>query len=286
MNTISDKDLVEILPPEAVTLRFERSSFGTRFAAQLVDVLITYLSLFALLLAIIFIFRILNEGVFTFVILLSFFIRSPYYIFTELVWNGQTIGKKLSKICVVSADGKTLTPYQVVVRNLMKEAEVFFPISMLFGVISSSGTVKLICFFWLCVTLIYPLRSKYNQRLGDVIAGTFVVEKPKIVFLEDVAERRTKRAQFFDFDPEQLDSYGRFELQTLEDIIRAPEKTKEARERKLRAAKAIHKKIGYPHTIPLGKEILFLEDFYVQQRQYLESKNLFGDLRENKHYKE
>src|SRR3546814_12824423 len=59
--------------------------------------------------------------------LLFFAIRTPYYVASELLWNGQTLGKRMHGLRVVAVDGRGLTPPAVVGPNLRKEAAVFVP---------------------------------------------------------------------------------------------------------------------------------------------------------------
>jgi uncharacterized RDD family membrane protein YckC len=133
------KRRIEILPPEGVPIHFEVASLGSRLGAQLLDLLITHVGLLLLFLLVIFNFSVPFSQVAAFFILLTFALRAPYYILTELVWNGRTIGKRLSGLRVISADGQRLSAYQIVVRNLMKELEVFLPITLLFGLGDASG---------------------------------------------------------------------------------------------------------------------------------------------------
>ena len=146
---------------------------------KFIDLLLTYGTLFALILLVLFNSRMAWPTASALFALLSFLLRIPYYILTELVWNGRTIGKRLVKIRVISVNGRRLEPHQVVVRNLMKEAEVFTPLGLLFGIGTSSGYVQWGMAVWLLIVLAIPVFSKQKQRLGDMIAGTCVVQQPK-----------------------------------------------------------------------------------------------------------
>lgn len=72
-----------------------------------------------------------------------------------------------------------------------------------------------------------------------------------------------------------------YELQTLEGLLRDPNtrlRDKQATE----IAQAIIKKIGYPEAVTPGRELEFLNAFYIAQREHLETLRLFGKRRENK----
>ncbi len=278
---MSNKTL-SIHPPEGVPISFALASIGARFGGQLIDILLTYGGL------ILFFWLMIFTGIWDWsflaalFLLLSFLVRTPYYIFSELVWNGRTLGKRITKTRVISADGKRLSAYQIVVRNLMKEVEVFMPIAVLFGGDLIGSESKAFMTFWMIAVLCVPLFSKRNQRLGDMIAGTLVVDQPATVLLPDLAVQNPSDRVDFTFTPEQLGIYGRFELQTLEQILREPPHTQEATDRLDAVARTIAEKIGFEGQVSPADHWDFLSDFYRQQREFLESRHLFGDTRENK----
>jgi len=78
-----------------------------------------------------------------------------YFSFCELLLSGQTVGKRISKIRVVKAEGFSLDVVSVMVRNLFRVAD-HLPL------------------LW-----IVPVLTSRSQRLGDLAAGTLVVtEQP------------------------------------------------------------------------------------------------------------
>jgi len=107
-----------------------------------------------------------------------------------------------------------------------------------------------------------------------------VVDNPRPVLLPDLSAQAAARG--YEFRAEHLDIYGRYELQTLEAILREPPKSPEARKRVSEVAQTIRKRISYDEDLPESREWDFLLEFYRQQREYLESRHLFGDARENK----
>ena len=274
-----------ILPPEAVPIRLEIASGGARFGAQALDILITFGGLFLLFWALIWANVLDWSMLATLFFLLVFLIRVPYYILSELVWNGRTIGKRIVRIKVISADGQRLTPHQIVARNLMKEVEVFMPATTLLSGSFQSGWVGLALTLWMVLVLCVPLFNKRRQRLGDMIAGTLVVDQPTAVLLPDLAAKQGTAGVGFVFQPEQLDVYGRFELQTLEQILRNRPKTEEQRQRVSDVVHTIRRKIKFEEDVAARDEWDFLTDFYRQQREFLESRHLFGDTREDKFHK-
>lgn len=281
----------EVLPPEGVPLRFRIAGAGVRFSAQLADILITVLAAVALF---IFFLAIGVAGPETMVAvgsMLFFLIRIPYYVITELLWNGQTLGKRFMKIKVIAADGGSLKAQALVVRNLMKEAEIFLPGTLVLTLDHRTPVVSLIAFAWVAMTLAVPLFNRRRQRLGDFIAGTFVIHLPEPVLLKDLALDQTQTRdtkERFTFLSHQLDHYGAFELQTLEDLLRAEDRrisqaAYAQRQATLAAVvEQIRRKIDFADPVGDNEHSAFLKAFYNAQRAHLEQRQLFGERRADK----
>jgi uncharacterized RDD family membrane protein YckC len=91
---------------------------------------------------------------------LYFAVSLLYGILTEWFWRGQTIGKRLLGLRVVEANGLRLRPSQIVVRNLLRFADLLPGLYLIGGV---------------CCVL-----SSRRQRLGDIAAGTIVIRTPQL----------------------------------------------------------------------------------------------------------
>ncbi|WP_208354247.1 RDD family protein [Pseudaestuariivita rosea] len=283
--------LEDFIPPEGVPIPFETAGLGVRLGAQLLDIIITILFAIALtvVIAVTNIFGL--EGSFAAWALLFFIIRIPYYIMTELFWNGETLGKRFLKIKVISADGRSLSPHAVVVRNLTKEAEVFLPLTLMIALPGMDFWTSLLALGWIAAVLIAPFFSKKRQRLGDLIAGTYVIHKPVSELLPDLSRATSvQTAERFAFMPHQLDHYGAYELQTLESLLQrdsAPHMTYDLKRRNEETIEAIvtriRRKIDYSDPIDRLDHRDFLKAFYAAQRAHLEQRQLFGDKREDKY---
>lgn len=108
-----------------------------------------------------------------------------YSLVSEVMMNGQTIGKKILKIRVISLDGEEPSLAQYIVRWIFKVFEwpfffgyTFFSLENIFGYI-------IITAFWGVVVLIFIAVSKKNQRLGDLAANTVVVNTESSFSVED-----------------------------------------------------------------------------------------------------
>ena len=130
----------------------------------------------------------LPMGMIFFVIMLVSFAFDWFYgLFFESYWNGQTPGKWLTQIRVISVDGRPINAYQATVRNFLRLAD-FAPMVSLEAFSSDAPPAYAIPTF--LVSLICMTLSPRFQRLGDLAAGTMVVVNerswvPSNVRLED-----------------------------------------------------------------------------------------------------
>ena len=280
-----------IVPPEGVPLYLDIAGVGVRLGAQITDVLITAIAAIALVVFIGAIGLSSPRTIMAIGMLLFFIIRIPYYVFSELTWNGQTLGKRFMKIKVVSHDGGSLTTHSIVLRNLMKEAEVFLPGTLIFTLDQETPVFSWIALAWVIGVLLVPLMDRYCRRLGDMMAGTHVIHLPDPVLLADLARESGSSEKRFTFLPHHLDHYGILELQTLEDVLRAAERrqqTPQAHKNQQNTIRTvvekIRVKIGYADAVKETESVQFLSDFYNAQRAHLEQRQLFGDRRQDKHH--
>lgn len=275
-STGKDKKRRDFITPEGVALSLNIASAGSRLAALMIDLILIVLVLIAMSVAAAFT---LNQSQSTVAIIwmLGFFVlRNGYFLWFELGKRAATPGKRLVGIRVVARDGGRLTADAVVARNLMRELEIFLPLTFL-AVDGSEGTLggamMVLGLIWaLCLSL-FLLFNKDRMRMGDLIAGTWVVDdnrrKLKQTLLSVATDERLV------FTREELSVYGIYELQELERIVRE-------RDPKAMAAVAgtIRQKIG--RTFAQESDEDFLNVYYTALRAQLERDLLFGKRRENK----
>lgn len=282
-----------ILSPEGVALILPVAGVGVRLAAQIADLLITLTASGCLLILLALLDLAGPQTLIALGSMLFFLTRVPYYVLTELVWNGQTLGKRLMKIKVVAHDGGSLTTHAVVLRNLMKEAEVFLPATLLISLDQAMPVTSMLALAWVGMALTIPLFSPWRQRLGDVLAGTHVIHIPQPILLQDLAAaapRVTPQGKRMVFLTHQLDHYGAFELQTLEGLLRvetgalSPTACVNHRQTLANVIEKIRRKILYADPVPPEDHAAFLGAFYSAQRAHLEQRQLFGDRRADKHH--
>ncbi len=126
--------------------------------------------------------------------------------------------------------------------------------------------------------LAIPALNRDRMRGGDLIAGTIVISLPKVTLLSDLVERTLR----FVFTPAQLQAYGAFELQVLEELLRRPQ-NKESTQVLDEVADKICRKIGWTVPLPRSDVTVFLRDFYTAERAFLEREQLYGKARADKH---
>ncbi len=93
-----------------------------------------------------------------FLMILVFLVQVGYYIIQEYFLNGQTIGKRILKLRIISVSGGGASFHAILIRNLVGIIEVgYFPII--------AGFVSLF--------------NSRGQRIGDILTSCYVVfEEP------------------------------------------------------------------------------------------------------------
>ena len=96
-----------------------------------------------------------------------------------------------SGLRVVARSGERLTADRVIARNLMREIEFYLPLSFVFGDLASgqaSWQMALGGLGWTVIFVLFPLFNRDRMRVGDLLAGTWVVRAPKRDLQGDVGQ--------------------------------------------------------------------------------------------------
>jgi uncharacterized RDD family membrane protein YckC len=163
-----DYEVLTVETPENLLLRLPLAGFGPRFLALLIDTLISGVVAIAVLVAIILLAMGLLSGIgsnnpgamiliVVVVLVVSLLLSYGYFIIFETIWHGQTPGKRVAGIRVIKRGGQPLEFRDVLLRNILRIVDNL-PTNYVAGLIS---------FF----------ASKYQQRLGDLVADTVVVRE-------------------------------------------------------------------------------------------------------------
>jgi uncharacterized RDD family membrane protein YckC len=161
--------------PENIEFAYDIAGIGSRFLAAIIDTFL--IGMAELILG--FIIGVLiarsgfaervnsAESLFLAVgSILAFLILWGYYIVFELVWNGQSPGKRAIGLRVVREGGRPLTFVNSAIRNLIRLVD-FLP-----------------AFYGIGVVVMFVDRRA--RRFGDLAAGTLVVKERRSVTLESL----------------------------------------------------------------------------------------------------
>jgi uncharacterized RDD family membrane protein YckC len=134
-------------------------------------------------------------------VLWSFCITLPvafYFLLFELLMNGQTPGKKIFGIKVISLNGYKPTHIQYLNRWVLRSIDTglltLAAILILLG--GFEGIYSVIFMLSNLISLIYILNSKKEQRIGDLIANTVVIRLRSKTRIEDTIFTRIEEANY------------------------------------------------------------------------------------------
>jgi uncharacterized RDD family membrane protein YckC len=173
--------LIQIATPFNIDIEFEQAEFHKRLLAYIIDFVI----LFLYYLSMIYLFFTGFEISFREVRLTLMIIMLPmlfYTLLTELFFNGQTLGKKILKIKVVSLDGGEPTLGQYLLRAFIRFYEWGGIILLLFW--GSGGGLMVLLIGGIVCVIVIAITPK-SQRLGDLAAGTVVVNTKTKLSIDD-----------------------------------------------------------------------------------------------------
>jgi uncharacterized RDD family membrane protein YckC len=161
--------------PENIEFAYDIAGIGSRFLAAIIDTLVigAALLILGLLVSVVsantdFTPTTSSSVAAAIGAILSFLILWGYYIVFELVWNGQSIGKRAIGLRVVREGGQPVTFVGSAIRNLIRIVD-FLP-----------------AFYGIGVIVMFVDRRA--RRLGDLAGGTLVVKERRGVTLESLTQ--------------------------------------------------------------------------------------------------
>jgi uncharacterized RDD family membrane protein YckC len=163
----------QVVTPERVSLQYDIAGIGSRGAAILVDLLVQSaisMALYFLMLGVILVTSVIGFvsgggdaiGTGVVVVFAVFFVAlfaltMGYSMVFEIIWNGQTPGKRAVGIRVIRENGYPIRPLDAVIRNIVRIVD-YLPFLYSVGVFTM-------------------LLNGRARRLGDFAAGTIVVHE-------------------------------------------------------------------------------------------------------------
>jgi uncharacterized RDD family membrane protein YckC len=288
-----------VITPEGIALTFTFATRSARFGAFILDYLI--LSVGTVVFSLILLWVAGGAGAMEggapsgageFIVVLWtlawFLAWNGYFMAFELGPRGATPGKRIAGIRVAarggSGEGATrLTAEAVIARNLLRDIELFLPLIMLMvAPTGEAGSAGIAGMLWFLVFMLFPFFNKDALRAGDVVAGTWVVEAPRVKLPQALSAAGAARGTsgitgaIYRFSEAELAVYGEYELQTLERVLRDSQPQAMAS-----VHEAICLKIGWNPGV--GDERAFLEAYYAQLRARLEGGMRFGRRKKDKY---
>lgn len=152
MSTAALDNVIRIVTPENIAFEYRLAGPFRRSVAYVIDFVLRALVIIGILIVV---GLVLRSQASIGIVLVAFFILDWGYggIF-EALWNGQTPGKRLLSIRVVSTDGLPINGQQAFLRNFLRVVDSFF---------------------YFFVAGLSFLITKRFQRLGDLASDTMVV---------------------------------------------------------------------------------------------------------------
>jgi len=175
---------LQINTTQNVNINFELANVGQRLLAFIVDNVIKFAYLY--LIFEFFNFSVFNEtsgGDYWSIKAIDVLIFLPitfYSLYSEILMNGQTIGKKLLKIRVINVDGFKPSTVDYTMRWFLRivDFNLFILIFVYMASLNLSnniGAIYAILLFGKLIGFVCILLTKNNQRVGDIPANTVIV---------------------------------------------------------------------------------------------------------------
>ena len=148
--------------PEGIEYDLYPAGIPVRICAWGIDYLIINILFFVLLL----VFNIFHILGLWFFFLINFALNWFYYFIFEMIWNGQSPGKRIMGIRVVGSDGSPVSAGSSFLRNLLRFADGFFYLYLIaFLCMSFSPGFRRIGDWAGDTLVIYGSRSRLPKRL-------------------------------------------------------------------------------------------------------------------------
>lgn len=178
----------DIITGQYVRIRQTAANVGDRIVARLIDYVIIGFYGFAMSVLLVAFFGAIGGNAGNSIWALSYlvlvFVPCTFYsFFFEWLWHGQTLGKRLRKLRVVSIDGSQPTLGRLFMRWIFLSIDVWVS----------------------CIGILPIAFSKRHQRFGDMAAGTMVIH------LDDYEQWHDALDDFYYLQPDYKPVYPQAE---------------------------------------------------------------------------
>jgi uncharacterized RDD family membrane protein YckC len=175
-----------------ISLEFEVPDFGRRLGAWVIDIVV----LFFYFLLYSYIMDKISESVgydqrdSPFFIMLNLLLVSPfffYHFFCEVFWDGQSVGKKLLKIKVISEAGSRPSLGQFAIRWLLRCSDIYIILIVILSIFWRFGGAFYFSFLGglIIADIVAVIATPKSQKLADLAAGTLLISTAVKGSIED-----------------------------------------------------------------------------------------------------
>jgi len=187
------------MTPENIAFEYQLAGPFRRIVAYVADILISLvgfgIAAFVAWMGFLFLFEntfVANElwGLLAFLTLVSWFLVYWFYgAVAETYLNGQTFGKRICSLRVMTVDGHAIDGVQATLRNFFRLLDMA-PVASIPAMLGAISEETVLMTPTCLIGLIAMTINKRYQRIGDMVAGTMVIhEEPRTL---------TKLAEFSD----------------------------------------------------------------------------------------
>jgi uncharacterized RDD family membrane protein YckC len=154
-----------------------------------------------------------------------------YYIFFEMLWNGQTPGKRWTGLRVIRSDGTPITLSESLIRNLTRLVD-FLPAAYGVGIITM-------------------FIDKRSRRLGDLAAGTLVVHDRAPISIQSLSVKRAVNYSMAGLKPVSLEGFpierlSNDDLSLIEDFLSRRDQLTHRETLAVQILNTLHTRLGLP----------------------------------------
>ncbi len=218
---------------------FPIANIGQRVGSAVLDMLAMFL--YALLfVALLYITETNNQNL---IILLAIIFGIPitfYYPIMEYFFKGQTIGKILLKLRVISVDGGSASLSEIMLRWILRVIDTNLGMILILFLGSVNTNDELYGFLIMSLAIPIPIvgmvsimRTKYGQRVGDLAANTVVVNVKRSHSLSDTILSKSEESYVPSY-PQVID-LNDGDIRTIKNILKSA-KSKKGKENLIKLA--------------------------------------------------
>ena len=232
------EETLDIQTPENVAFGYQIAGIGSRFLASLLDTLIVGLLQIVILIVLTLVIRMFDGSAFSGQIsawvyaifgLVAAIFYWGYYVFFEMLWNGQSPGKRWVGLRVIRSDGTPITLSEALIRNLARLVD-FLPAAYGIGIVTM-------------------FIDKQSRRLGDLAAGTLVVQDRAPITMQDLAVKRTVHLRPWanvSLDGFPVERLTNNDLSLIEDFLLRRDQLTHRESLAIQILNTLHQRLGVP----------------------------------------